>query len=243
MATITRGARPRLFLSAGWYALAMLAVALIAFWPVYVSKLPWGAEYWVNLHAAGVVLWMLFLVVQPWLIRRGGRALHRRIGKASYALVPFIIVSAVMLAHSRTAAMTPQAFAIDGNGLYLAFAATILFAACYALAIINRRDPWVHPRYMIATALPLIDPLTFRLLLFYSPLAPSAIVFPAIGYALTDLILLALAILDRNSPRGRGVFLKLLPAFVIVHIGWFTLGQTDLWLRLCAAFRDLPLTG
>ena len=101
---------------------------------------------------------------------------------------------------------------------------------------------FLHSRYMIATALPLIDPVVFRLLLFYSPLTPSPIVFPAIGYAITDAILLALIWLDRHEPRGRRAFVTLLPIFLIGHVGWFTLGQTQLWLEAVSWFRNLPLT-
>jgi hypothetical protein len=242
MATTTPRAKPRLFMSAGWYALVLLLLAFVAFWPVYLAKLPFGAEFYVNLHAAGVGLWMLFLIAQPLLIRSGRRALHRRIGKTSYVLVPFIALASILLAHSRTRAMTPDAFAADANGVYLAVAALFLFVTCYGLGIANRRDPFLHARYMIATALPLIDPVTFRLLLFYSPLPASALVFPAIGYAITDAVLLFLIWADRHEPRGRKAFLQLLPVFVLVHLGWFTLGQTKLWLGAVAWFRDLPLT-
>lgn len=242
MATRLERAKPRLFLSAGWYALALLLLSLLAFWPVYVTKLAFDAELYVNLHTAGVVAWMAFLIVQPLLIRNGRRPLHRRVGKVSYALVPFILVTSLLLAHSRAGAMSEEAFSRDGDTFYLPLAAMALFFICYALAIRNRRDPFVHSRYMIATVLPLIDPVTFRLLLFYSPLTPSDMVFPVIGYALTDAILIVLAWADRNEPRAGKVFLRLLPVFVLVHLGWFTIGQTDAWLAVCAAFRALPLS-
>lgn len=238
----TERAKPRLFLSAGWYALGLLLLAVLAFWPVYITKLPFGAELYVNLHTVGVVLWMAFLISQPLLIRYGRRSLHRQVGKLSYGLVPFILVTSLLLAHSRAGAMTAEAFAQDGDTFYLPLAAIILFFVCYVLAIRNRRDPFVHSRYMIATALPLIDPVTFRLLLFYSPLTPSDMVFPAIGYGLTDAILLVLAWADRNEKRSGKVFLRLLPLFVLVHLGWFTIARTDAWFALCAAFRALPLS-
>jgi hypothetical protein len=233
--------KPRLFLTSGWYALGLFILAIVAFWQLYVAKLPFGADVFVNLHAAGVVAWMLMLVSQPLLIRAGKRQLHRRMGKISYGLVPFIIVGSLLLAHHRIAALPPTQFAAEGKDLYLPLVADALFITCYTLAIVNRRNAFLHPRYMIATALPLIDPVTFRLLLFYSPLTPSDIVFPAIGYGITDAILLLLIWLDRNEPRGRKVFAQLLPIFLIGHLGWFTLGQTQAWFQVAAWFRDLPL--
>jgi hypothetical protein len=242
MATARAASKPRLFLGAGWYALGLLLLAHLAFWPVYITKLPFDAELYVNLHTAGVVLWMALLIVQPLLIRHGRRPLHRRLGKLTYGLVPFIVATSLLLAHSRAGAMTEEAFARDGHTFYLPLAAIVLFLICYMLAIRNRRDPFVHSRYMIATVLPLIDPVTFRLLLFYSPLTPSEMIFPAIGFVLTDAILLVLAWADRDEPSAGKTFLRLLPLFVLVHLGWFTLGQTEAWLQICAAFRALPLS-
>ena len=233
--------KPRLFLTSGWYALGLLLLAVVAFWKLYVVKLPFDAEFFVNLHAAGVVTWMVLLVSQPLLIRNGKRSLHRRIGKISYVLVPFIIVGSLLLAHHRAAAASPADFAVGGNGLYLPVIADLLFVTCYSLAIINRRNAFLHPRYMIATALPLIDPVTYRLLLFYSGLKENDLLFPAIGYGITDAILLLLIWLDRNEPRGQKAFLRLLPIFVIGHLGWFTLGQTHAWLQVAIWFRSLPL--
>ena len=245
MATVTASAparaKPRLFLSSGWYALGLLVLAIIAFWQIYVLKLPFSADFFVNLHVAGVVAWMLMLVSQPLLIRSGRRSLHRTMGKISYVLVPYIVISALLLAHHRLAALSPADFAAQGKTFYLGAVANLLFVACYALAIANRRNAFLHPRYMIATALPLIDPISVRLLLFYSPLAPSDIVFPAIGYAITDAILLLLIWLDRNEPRGRQAFVRLLPIFLIGHLGWFTLGQTQAWFQVALWFRNLPL--
>jgi hypothetical protein len=247
MATITSQAvlrpraKPRLFLTSGWYALGLFGLAIIAFWKLYVVKLPFDAEFFVNLHAAGVVAWMLMLVTQPLLIRTGKRSLHRRIGKISYGLVPFVVVGSLLLAHHRIEALSPADFQQFGSGLYLPVVADVLFVTCYTLAIVHRRNAFLHPRYMIATALPLIDPVTYRLLLFYSPMKESPLLFPAIGYGITDAILLLLIWLDRNEPRGRKAFVQLLPVFLVGHIGWFTFGQTEAWFHFAGWFRALPL--
>jgi len=68
--------------SGRWFA-ALLAAAAIAFWPPYLSILPFGADRYVNFHVATVSLWMLYLIVQPALIRAGRRDLHRRLGRTS----------------------------------------------------------------------------------------------------------------------------------------------------------------
>ena len=235
-------ARAQMFPRAGWWFLAYFALATIAFWPSYVSLLPYGPDRFVHLHTIGVVGWMLLLISQPFLIVRGRWSLHRQMGKLSYLLVPWIVVTATLLAHSRFRAMPAEAFARDGHSLYLPFIAILLFLLCYGLAIARRRNAALHSRYMIATALPLVDPIVARLLAFYSPIAPGPIVYPLIGYGLTDLLLLLLIWSDRRQKRGQKAFLLLLPVFLVAHLAWFTLAQTQGWFRFAEWFRALPLT-
>ena len=235
-------AKTQLFPKAGYWFLALLAAALVAFWPVYFSLLPYGPEAYAHLHSVGVVGWMLLLISQPFLIVGGKWQWHRTIGKASYPLVPYIVVTATLLAHSRFVRMDEAAFAKDGHSLYLPAAAIVLFVVCYTLAIVHRKKAHLHSRYMIATALPLFDPIIARLLAFYTSVPPGPILYPLIGYGLTDLVLLVLIWGDRHQKRGREAFLKLLPIFLGVHLGWFTLAQTGPWFRFASWFRDLPLT-
>ena len=238
----TAKAKPRLYLSAGWWVAALLLVAVAAFWPVYVVKLPFEAELYVNLHTGGVVLWMLFLIGQPWLIGRGRRPLHKKFGRVSYVLVPYIVVTALLLAHSRTAALSPADFRQYGHSIYLPLAAIFTFAIAYALAIANRRDPFIHGRYMVGTVFALFDPIAARLLAFYSSLPPDENIYPLIGFGSADLVLLLLLWLDRNERRGRGAWLVLLPVYLIAHLGWFTLARTEAWFAFAHWFVGLPLS-
>jgi hypothetical protein len=235
-------ARAQLFPKAGYWFLGYLALAILAFWPSYFKFLPYGPEAVVHLHIAGVLVWMALLISQPFLVVRGKWKLHRTIGKSSYLLAPYIVVTSTLLAHSRFAAMDEASFARDGHSLYLPFIAIVLFVACYALAMVHRKKAWLHSRYMIGTALPLVDPIMARLLIFYTPVPPGPILYPLIGYGLTDLVLLALIWADRGQKKGREAFLILLAIFVTAHIGWFTLAQTEAWFRFSDWFRGLPLT-
>ena len=234
-------ARAQMFPRAGYWFLAYLLVAILAFWPSYFSRIVAGPDAFVHLHAAGVILWMLLLVSQPLLIVRGRWQAHRRMGKLSYLLVPWIVITATLLAHSRFQAMPPDAFERDGHSLYLPFIAIALFLICYGLAMAKRRSAPLHSRYMIGTALPLVDPIVARLLV-HTPIAPDAILYPLIGYGLTDIALLALIWADRKQRRGREAFFLLLPIFLVAHAGWFTLAQSEPWFTFASWFRALPLT-
>ncbi|MGZ8348782.1 MAG: hypothetical protein ACXWU2_02035 [Allosphingosinicella sp.] len=231
----------RIFPRAGYWFLALLALALIAFWPSYFSLLPFGPDRYAHFHAVAVVAWLLLLIAQPFLISRGRRRLHRGLGRISFGLVPLIVLTATLLAHARFAALDESRFREEGHSLYLPAIAVVLFLVCYALAMWHRRDMLLHARYMVATALPLIDPIVARLLGFYTPVPFGPMLYPFIGYAITDLVLAVLIWRDRGRPRARRAFLTLLPVFLLAHAGWFTLAQTGPWFAFAAWFRSLPL--
>jgi hypothetical protein len=83
-----------------------------------------------------------------------------------------------LLAHARTAALNPADFAQFGHSIYLPLAAIFTFTIAWALAIAHRRDPFLHGRYMVGTVFSLFDPISARLLFFYSGLPPTKISTP-----------------------------------------------------------------
>lgn len=51
--------------------------------------------------SVAMALWLLMLISQAFLIRTDRRTLHRLAGRASYVLVPLIVLSTLSLAHLR----------------------------------------------------------------------------------------------------------------------------------------------
>jgi hypothetical protein len=231
-----------MFPSSGFWCAALLAVAIFAFWPSYFARLPAGPSAYMDGHAAIMLAWMALLIVQPLLIRARRNDLHRRVGRLSYLLAPAAVVSALLLAHSRFAPMPAEEFAQAAPFLYLPFAATLLFAFCYGLAMLWRKAPVLHARFMIGTALTLIDPIVARILGLRFPPLPDGRLYPLIGYTLTELALVALIVADRRAGRGREAFAAMLATFALVHAGFFVLARTESWARIAAWFRALPLT-
>jgi hypothetical protein len=230
-------ASPRTSFVAGLF----LLLAVLAFWPAYFSKLPAGDELYVDLHAAGVVAWLVLLAIQPVLIWKRRRSLHRQLGAISYGLAPYIVATSLMLAHSRLDPVGAPTFRADATDSYLALIAIALFAACYVLAMAYRKNAAMHARFMSATLLTMVDPLSFRLLSFYSGLEMNPTLFVVIGYGTAELILLALIFADRHRPWAGKAFPILLAIFLPGHLGYFTLAQTDAWIGFAAWFKALPL--
>lgn len=113
----------------------------------------------IHIHGALLMSWLVLLVVQPLLIKTGRTDLHRTIGKVSYVLGPLIIIFLFLVGKGgywRSIGKVPEHdiltfIALDSRGL-------ISFTIFWALAMLYRKDPPSHMRYMIATGILAIGP-------------------------------------------------------------------------------------
>jgi uncharacterized membrane protein YozB (DUF420 family) len=203
-------------LAGSWKVLAgFLLVALVAFWPTYLSQ-PRASGGFTHLHAATATLWMLMLIAQSWAIDRRRVALHRALGKSSYLLAPILVLTVLLVAHERIAAAPPEAYPIQTYVLYLQVSLAALFALSYALAIAARRSVARHSRFMICTALTLVDPVVVRLLFWIDPTPDWN--YQWLTFGLTDLVFLVLIGLERANRSGRGVLPAMLGLFVAAQL-------------------------
>lgn len=225
-----------MFCNSGPWCAGLLAAAVLAFWPSYLSR-PFGpVDVYTHVHAAAMATWCALLVVQPTLIRFGRRRLHRALGKVSFVLAPAIVVAAFLLVHLRMQSMPRRYFDGGAFGFYLPLAFIALFGTCYALAIRYRRRPAIHAAFMLGTGLTFIDPVLSRIIAFYGPaLAPDW--YPVITFTTIDLLLAVIV------ARVRGPTLPfLLGGFALVEAGWYLVARSDGWLSFAVWYRDLPIT-
>lgn len=224
----------------GPYFAGLLLLALISFWPSYLSQLGAQSAY-THLHALLATVWLLMLIAQPILIRRRRRDYHRALGHVSYGLVPLILVSMILLAHSRIAGITGNAFAPRTYILYLQVSLITVFGLCYALAVVTRRDMPLHARFMICTGFTLIDPVVIRLM-FWIHDSPSWN-YQWFTFGLTDLVILTLIWFERDARKGRWVFPGMLVVFVASQLpALLQLTNAPAWQAFAQWFATLPLT-
>lgn len=231
---------PDLSRAAPWLG-ALLALALVAFWPSYLSRmLAWGS--YTHLHAATAALWMLLLIAQPLAIRARRQALHRALGRTSFVLAPLVILSIVLLAHSRIQGLEGGAYAIQTYILYLQLSLTALFALSYGLAMLTRRRTALHARFMVCTALTLVDPILIRFAFWVDHIPTWN--YQWVTFGLTDLALLVLIALERHErPAVRRVFPAMLLVFALAQAPALLGGTESVpWQSFAAWFAALPLT-
>jgi hypothetical protein len=237
-------ASPRFFV-------VFLALTVWAFWPSYFSRL--FEQPSVLHHAHGVVLaaWLVMLVVQAQLIRTQRRAVHRQLGKLSYGLAPAVVIVTTAFVHQRMAQLAgyPELPAPALHSLALMLGSLVAFAVFYGLAIAKRRDSQMHARWMVCTVFPMFTPVTDRLigahwqsLIGVLPRIDGSPVLPVVGFALADVLLLALSWWDWRANRRLDVFPVALGVLLVYHVATLTLHLVPAWNAFGAWFLSLPLS-
>jgi hypothetical protein len=234
---------PRMLLDpakSGPFFAAMLLIALISFWPSYLSQMGAQSAY-THLHAFLATCWILMLIAQPMLIRGRRRDWHRAFGRISYGLAPAILVSMILLAHSRIANVPAEAWPIRTYILWLQISLILVFALSYALAVVTRKDQAVHARFMICTAFTLIDPILIRLCFWIGPHPTWN--YQWLTFGVTDLVILALIFSERHAKRARWVFPSMLVVFVLSQLpAVLQWTGASTWQAFARWFQSLPLT-
>ena len=173
-------------------------------------------------------------------IRRGERRVHRLVGKASYVVVAAITVSSLALANQQL-----NLRGVTGPGKYILMLQVLIlaqFLVFYALAIWNRKRSDKHARYMICTALPLIDPIFARILMAYILTPDGFWMIQYLTFGLTNLILLALVAWDWHASRRTDVFLPMLAVIVVLQIPVLLMTDLPAWHAFSSWFIALPIS-
>lgn len=237
---------PALFSFSARFFVAFLALTVWAFWPSYFARLFDQPNAWFHAHGIVLALWLTMLVVQAQLIRTQRRAWHRQLGKLSYALAPAVVAITTVFVHQRVSASVagmPRLPPMALHFLALTLLSLVAFAAFYVLAIVRRHDAQTHARWMICTVFPLVTPVTDRLigahlppLVGWVPRIDGTPILPAAGFALADLLLLALSWWDWRANRRIDVFPGALGVLLVYHAGTLTLHRVPLWNAFCVWF-------
>jgi hypothetical protein len=82
--TITKKSKLIKFEKVGYYAIGLIILAFLGFWPTYFSKFFDGTanfNSYFHFHFALASMWIALLIIQPILIKKKKFSIHRKIGK------------------------------------------------------------------------------------------------------------------------------------------------------------------
>jgi uncharacterized membrane protein YozB (DUF420 family) len=240
------GGAALLYRGSAWFFAAFACAVLVAFWPTYYSRLDAQPTYHPHAHGLAMTMWCVMLVTQVWLIRSGRRAWHRQLGSVSFVLVPIIGMTTINFLHFRVRGAPLDAGVLGMMALVLN--ALAAFVILFVLAIIYRRQPATHARFMICTIFPLFTPVTDRLIarhlpsfISYIPLVDGSPLLPLAGFALADAILIGLSVWDWRANR-RLIFPIALAILVAYHYSVVTFAGFGFWRTMAESFASMQLS-
>jgi len=229
-----------------------LVLAIVAFWPNYLSQPLARLDPLLHGHGIAMFLWVVMLIAQARLIRTQRRPRHRSLGTLSYVLAPAVVVFTIMFVHQTLSRSLAGAETIPPRSLLnlaLMLNATVLFGVLYGLAMYFRRDSQRHARYMVCTLFPLFTPVTDRLIAFHfrplrnlMPQIDGGPVVPFAGFFLADVILVALVVWDWRRNHRLDVFPVALGLLFVYHVSVMTLHLVPAWHAFAVWFLSLPIS-
>ena len=199
----------------GYYLLLLIPLIFAGFYKSYFQPFPNfrpSINMFVHLHAFIASVWVLTLIVQPFLIFNKKIALHRKVGKLSYIVFPLLILSFI-----------PQVIKIIRTeniaNLFFPLGDGVLLIGFYSLAIYNRKQRSKHMRYMIAGALVLLGPTVGRIgpnLLGWSELFTQNV-----QYGIIYSILISLTLYDIRNKRSYFPYLVAITGFMMHQVVYY----------------------
>jgi len=213
------------------YVLLLLPLIIFAgFWIPYFSAIPQfdsSITIAVHIHALLLFAWVGLLVIQPLIVRNGAFSIHRMLGKASYVLMPLIVVFSIAMLikeyRENLAGGMDATAALSAD--YLSAIQVTMFAVLYCLAIvrIQKRDIAGHMRYMICIALVLLPAGLARTLGYWFGVNQAT--SQTVCLALIDLCLISLIVFDFRRHVAARPYIVALSVYVIVETGWLAMGR------------------
>ncbi len=170
----------RAYRNIGYYFLAILVIVLLGFFQSYLAFVPRTIPIWAHLQFASFLLWFALLIAQPFLIKLKRSRLHRKLGKASYFLIPVLVFSAHMMQRYAYMHLLVSLSPDDRlDPLLTAYLDLFFFVLFYVIAIIFRNNLPLHICYIVGTSLILLNPGLSRLFgdLFGEGLAAELLTF------------------------------------------------------------------
>jgi len=211
-------------------SILMFILVHVGFYATYIRHFPefHGFNMVHHIHGALMGAWVMVLVVQPILIHNKKYDIHRFIGKTTYFLVPLLILYMLLIArenyHSGILVSAHEEVIAKQSNTWMQI---FLFIAFYTLAIIFRKQPLLHARFIIGTAIVMIGPPLGRIILtcLNETSVPYFVIIPLVFKTMVAALLL---IIDIKNKRNWMPYTIILIAFILADIVYLA-RNSDFW--------------
>ncbi len=220
----------RLQRNVGFFFIAVLIITLLGFFPSYFSHFPAfdGFTWPFHFHALIALVWICMLIAQAFLIRAKNYEIHRKVGKASYVVMPLLLFSFLLMARAQYQknilvnhlSETDALAALSRNGI----PECVFISILYSLGIIYKKRPAWHLRFFTSIGLVMLGPGLGRFLFGHFP---PPVAGPIIGLLFLGLPLIWLIVdlVKKKSAVPLLVYIAVTIAAVIMpgqgHTVWW----------------------
>ena len=197
----------------GFILMLLLPLTFLGFYKSYLIQFPDFEDkfdFYFHLHALIAFIWILMFGIQPLLIRYNRYDIHRLIGKLSYFFFTILLLSLLALIWKKYE---------RGDDLMVSVFNFILLVIFYSLAILKKKNPAIHMRYMIALALVFISPILGRVLIHWFQI--TFIQHVHIVFTSINLLLVSLIIIDKSNQRPYKPYLLALICYLAYQIIYY----------------------
>ena len=216
-----------------YLSLAFLAIAIAGFSTTFFFPLARGtftAPLVVHLHGALLFGWLLFFIAQASFVNYNKVPFHRSLGWFGLFLAIAIVISGVavgLFATRRDLAASEETWPV-GNFVNIVIEMA-LFGSLVGAAILARRRPESHKRYLVLATISALGPAWFRFRHFM-PYVPS----PLVTFSLVadSVLLVAIARDWLKLQRIHPVYLGAGGAMFTVHALELVFLDSPLWLNI-----------
>ena len=198
----------------GYILLIIIPLVFIGFYPSYFGLFPEFNDHidaLVHLHFLLSAVWIAIIIAQPLLIVNKKYTWHKLIGRSTFVIFPLWILSFLVMIYK---VIEKEAY----DYLVFPIGNMLILIILYFLAIKHRKTTAKHMRYMIASAIVLIDPTIGRWT--FNIFGDDLIAMP-ITYSIMNLIVLGLIWMDKRNGKDYKSYVVALTCFIAYNIAFF----------------------
>ncbi len=151
------------YLGFGVFGLAVVALGFGVTYVLPMARRSFSAPWFVHLHGASALGWLLLVILQAQLVRDRRTPLHRRLGQVAVPLSLVVWASGLATAGWVAERDLPKGATAAMAGIAGTFTGLTLFLLLAIAAFLTRRRPDWHKRLVLLATIHVLWPAFFRL--------------------------------------------------------------------------------
>lgn len=211
----------KLYKNTGYVFIILFVFVMVGFFKTYFSLFPGfnaNITYVVHIHFVFLMSWIILLMLQPLLIRYKRYDAHRFVGRLTYFIAPAIVLSLISLMFKHYYDVDMRGWPIEDviGRFYFQGVHTISFAVFYILAVVHKKNTYLHATYMIATGIVFIKPSLTRVLLHTTPMHYT--IAETIVILFIDIVIISLLFYVKHKKQNYRPYILVLTMLLFYHI-------------------------